>query len=61
MGILTDDMKRIVREQKRGFVATVRCVKDIAPSNAYSRGRPKPNMICAMRRIWISSEPSVMR
>ncbi len=27
----------------------------------YSRGRPNPNMTCAMRRIWISSDPSVIR
>ena len=32
-----------------------------AVTYVYSRGRPKPNITCAMRRIWISSDPSVMR
>ena len=35
------------------------CVRSIG--GAPLGRRPNPNMICATRRIWISSEPSVMR
>jgi hypothetical protein len=43
------------------IIVSRRAERQYGRGAGYSRGRPKPNITCAMRRICTSSDPSVMR